>query len=140
MEIAVGDVYLLHTPILHGEPKKKFHILVCSTEPLRWVLINTKNAAVQLGQPDLGTTQVYLPRQQHPFLSYDSWADCLELRGFPDLAMLEACHEEAFIGRLTVEKLEAVLVALSLAPTVPARQRNRCAESIRQEIERLKGL
>lgn len=127
----VGDVYYVHCELLNGPPKKKYLVLVCAEEPLRVVPINTVNAVLALNDVALGSTQVFLQRDRHSFLRYDSWLDCSRLMSGDTLGLNDGLKPA---GRLTDAALQGALKAIESSPTIPPRQQRRCVEAIAAEI------
>lgn len=134
--VRVGDVFFERIPTIPNRDKK-FFIIVAAVDPVRVVLINTVNAVQKLGRVELAATQVFARHAECDFLAYDSWIGCNELFGGYTTIELDAM---VMAGRrrcqLTTELLIKILNAIHASPTVPEKQKARCAQAILAEIDR----
>lgn len=108
-----------------------FHVFMEGTNPAKYkffiCLLASGSSAVgvvinsrinELGQgPDLRPCYAPVSAQAHPFLSYDSWADCTRTFTLP----LEALEDRR--GSLTGEAARAVLQAVEACPRLKPRTR-----------------
>ena len=130
----VGDVLHMYVPVLHGDPKHKFVVLVCCDAPMRYVLINSENAAEVLQNARLQATQVQVDAARHDFLKYDSWIDAHDLFGTDEASLVEALEEGGYRGRLASDLLAALKDAISESPTIAERQKRRTLDAIDAEL------
>lgn len=134
MTLRVGDVFFERVAAVANRDKKYF-IVVCSVDPVRFVLINTRNAVEALGNPDLGPTQVLASLKDCDFLKYDSWIGCHDLfAGYSSdelAALISAGHLR---GKVSTELLISIKNAIAGSRTIPERQKTRCVNAIDNEL------
>jgi len=136
VSLRVGDVFFERVRAISNRDKKYF-IIVCSVDPVRFVLINTRNAVDVLCNPDLAPTQVPALASDFEFLRYDSWIGCNELFGGYNAeelaALIAAGHRRGTIGN---GLLNLILNAIDASKTIPGRQKLRCVDDIKSELAR----
>lgn len=140
MSVKVGDVFYAFIPVLRGTPKEKYFVIVCSEDPVRFVLINTRNVVEVLGNPALAPTQVKITPFDLPRLSYESWIGCNELLGgytAEELASMVETEPDAFVGSLGADMLRKILIAIEISTTIVERQKLRCVTAIRAVLAEL---
>lgn len=133
--VSLGDVFFAYLGTIRN-PKDKYFIVVCAEDPVRLVVINTRNAAVVLDNPALGPTQVYITPADLQALNYASWVGCDALfatYSYDDLVKLVASGKR--VGNVGPVLLEKIRVAISNSPTIPERQKARCVAQIQDALQ-----
>ncbi len=138
MTLRVGDVFYAHLSTVPSRNNKYF-VVVCCDDPVRLVLINTKNRVTVLGNPALGPTQVLVRQSELACLSYDSWIGCDQLfSGYTSEELVQLAASGAKCGELSLHLLERVLTAITASPTLVERQKLRCIEAIEAALSQLR--
>ncbi|HMM76132.1 MAG TPA: hypothetical protein PJ986_10520 [Gammaproteobacteria bacterium] len=133
-QLHVGDVLHVYIGALAGQGKPKLVVLVCCDAPVCCVLINTQNAADVLQSDELKLTQVLIDANRHAFLKYDSWIDAHEFFGIPEEMLVAAVNDGNHRGRVCPEILNELHRAIAIAPTIPARKKQRVLDALTAEI------
>lgn len=128
--VSLGDVFFAYLGTIHN-PKEKYFVVVCSEDPVRLALINTKNASVVLQSPALGPTQVYVTPADVKALRYNSWIGCEVLFAgytYDELTQLVANGDR--VGNVGPALLGKISVAISQSPTISEKTKTRCIAQI----------
>lgn len=125
--LSTGSIYIELFTTLHGPPKSKFCLLCCLEPKPRFLLINTEQSKLVQEQPEMARSQVVIDARRHTFLNYDSYIDCTDPFGHPDIDDFnERVRDDGAIckGNLRDDKIILVREAIRTSPTIVQRQQD----------------
>lgn len=106
----IVDVFVAHiTP-----PHRKYYVIACIEPVVLGFFINSAINRYIERRPELRRAQLQVPRQQYPFLRYDSWLDCSDVHTF-DRSYLERevrTNPPAYLGRLSDPLLSGMIATV----------------------------
>lgn len=120
---AVMDDGLLH--------EKRFIVLSVSDDTLTCV-INSRVSPLIAKNPSAARCQVSVEAATHPFMEWDSHADCSRIRNYStSLVVSQLCDEPAWIlGEITSELRDQVVSALKASVTTSPAITQACCQSL----------
>ena len=102
---------------------------------MRFVLVNSENAATVLGNPSLAATQVRIDAARHGFLVRDSWIDGHDLFGANENDLTAVIASDGYRGRVASGILRLLRTAIEASPTITERQKQRVLQAIDLELQ-----
>lgn len=118
--ITVGDV--LHLYCEFTTPEKYKYLVVCCTNPLLVLCINSEINEYIKCRPELLACQVDVPETDHPFLKWDSVVNCVEASDSFDITELSekivSDYYKIIKGRIEDYCMRNIYIAVSISPTM----------------------
>jgi hypothetical protein len=117
--------------------EKRFIVLNISDETLTCV-INSKISPLLSTRPHLLKCQVLVKASLHPFMDWDSHADCSRVRSYPTAEVIsQLCREPSWImGEITESLRDDILAGLKASITTSPAITKLCCESLTSFIPR----
>ncbi len=102
----------------------KYIIVVSSNDNemlLAYVIINTEINTNVFPNPYLRSLHIKIDKANHPFLAYDSFVNCSEIKSFNTQEVIEFLKNrpERVVGNISEEVLKAIQNKISGARTIP---------------------
>ncbi|EPR6395354.1 hypothetical protein ACU70F_004096 [Salmonella enterica subsp. enterica serovar Anatum] len=123
--ISPGDVLYLHCDFT-TPPKVKYMVVVCC-EPLLVLLINSDINEFIKRNNDLMACQVEINREDHDFLKWDSFVNCIEAHAAFDLEIIKEKiaikYGDVLKGRITDHCMRQVRCAVEISKTMVKRHK-----------------
>ena len=120
-------------------PKQKFLLVACVKPALLVLLINSRLNRFILERPRLHKCQVIVSRDAHPFLLYDSYADCVKAESSLSLDELRTEMKnhpgDIYKGRLTPGCIRKVISAVIASPTMIRKHKQWITDSLNATLE-----
>lgn len=88
-------------------PKDKFVAIVCKDLKRMGFFINTKVHPYIQNHPDLLACQAVIEAENHSFLDYNSYVDCIDLYQFEDAVLVDDCGPISKQAKLEIKRAVA---------------------------------
>ncbi len=116
--IQAWQVYFIYNCRLTDPPKDKFVIITCFNPNPCGFFINTELTQFTKNSPRLRPCHILIAAIEHPFLQYDSWVDCQDVKSFQEAELF------SLRGTVSASTKQAVLNAVEICPVLRRRFKN----------------
>lgn len=101
--------------------KDKYH-LVCCCDPLLVLLINSEISEFIACRPTLKACQVEISKEEHPFLDWNSFVNCIDAHSAYDISFFkkqcESNFDSFYRGNISPNCIRDVIIAVNRSPTM----------------------
>jgi len=131
-EIKVSDVLFLHCEFT--TPPKNKYLVVCCCEPLLVFVINSEIHPYIRSKQDLLECQVDILKDDHNFLSWDSYVSCIDAHQAFDLCdikrRIENDYSKVYVGEVASYCMRDVYLATERSKTMTRRNKRLILEAL----------
>ena len=140
MDIEPGMVFRLPFNTLYGQGGTAYdkYAIVARVDPdLLCLLICTEVPAFASRNPNLKRCYIAIDREDHSFLSYDSWVDCNDTKDEYTLLKLTEVYAQdpsCYVGEASINLLKKIQGGVQTSPTLERRKKSSIGSSLARAI------